>query len=142
MLILPALLLGALLAPLSAAAAGNACQERLNADRKVVYKFTNGDRTLGFGQVVVQATSRDRHRYCVKVQYGGRRPLVSNGVSTDKRVNGAWVQEGARGDSGFSAARPGTFTLQVRDKKRENLNYAIKTGGRVYRTITISRFNL
>lgn len=141
-LILPALVVGAsFLAPASALATGDACQERLNPDRRAVYKYTSGQRTLGFGQVVVQATAADRHRYCIKVQFGGRTPLNAFGQSTDVRRDGKWVQEGGLGD-GFAARSGYTRSVEVRDRSRINLTYSIKRSGRVYSTITIRRFNL
>lgn len=141
-LVLPALLAGAVLfAPTSALAAGDACDERLDPDRKEVYKYTNGKKTLGFGRVVVQATEAQYHRYCVKVQFGGRTPLNAFGESSDLRRDGEWVNEGGLGFD-FEAGGGYNRTIQVRDKSRINMNFSIKRDGRVYSTVRIRRINL
>jgi hypothetical protein len=132
---------GATAAPAGAATAPDACEQQLNPDRRSVYRFKDGRATLGFGRVVVTATKADRHRYCIQVQFGGRTVFNGFGLSSYKRVDGKWVNEGGMGDSG---GRGGSYssTMQVPDRTRIDRSYSIRHGGRWYRTIQISRSNL
>jgi hypothetical protein len=132
---------GAAAAPAGAAEQPDACEQQLNPDRRSVYRFKDGRETLDFGRVVVTATKADRHRYCISVQFGDREPFNGFGMSSDKRVDGRWVNEGGLGDSG---ARGPSYTrsVQVPDKTRINHSFSIRHEGRWYRTIQISRYNL
>lgn len=121
--------------------APDACDQALNPDRRSVYRYKDGRRTLPFGRVVVTATKADRHRYCIRVQFDGRRVFNSFGLSSYLRRNGKWVNEGGLGDSG-SVGPSYTQTMQVRDKTRIDRSYGIRYRGRSYSTISISRYNL
>ncbi|WP_022928853.1 hypothetical protein [Patulibacter americanus] len=132
---------GAAAAPASAATAPDACEQALNPERRSVYRFKDGGSTLDFGRVVVTATKADRHRYCIQVQFGDRKVFNGFGMSSDKRVDGKWVNEGGMGDSG-SRGESYTATMQVPDKTRINRSYSIRHEGRWYRTIQITRYNL
>jgi len=119
----------------------DACAQALNPDRRSVYRFKSGGRTLAVGRVVVTATKANRHRYCVQVDFQGRRLFNGFGESGYERRNGKWVNVGGLGDAG-SVGRSYTQTMQVPDKYRIDRTYSIRTGGRWYRTIAISRYNL
>jgi hypothetical protein len=119
----------------------DACAQPLNPDRKSVYRFKNGARTLGYARVVVTATKASRHRYCIQVQFDGRTLHHAFGQTTYERRNGAWVNVGGLGDSG-GPARSYSATMQVPDKIRIDRSYSVRVGGRWYRTITVSRYNL
>jgi len=132
---------GSAVGPERANAETNACRVPLNLDRRTVYRFTNGQQTLGFGQVVVTATKADRHKYCIRVGFGGRTPLNAWGESSYLRRDGKWVYEGSKGSS---TTRTGGYTLspRIRDKTRTDYGFSITRNGRVYSTITIRRYNL
>jgi hypothetical protein len=132
---------GAVAAPAGATTTPDACRQQLDPDRRSVYRFKDGDATLGFGRVVVTATEADRHLYCIKVQFGGRTVFNGFGLSSYKRKDGKWVNEGGLGDSG-ARGDSYTQTMQVPDKTRIDRSYSIRDDGRWYRTITISRSNL
>jgi hypothetical protein len=134
-------LAGATAAPAGAATTPDACQQRLNPDRRSVYRFKDGGTTLSYGRVVVTATKADRHRYCIQVQFGGRTVFNGFGMSSYERRDGKWVNQGGLGDSG---ARGDSYTqsMQVPDKTRIDRSYSIRDDGRWYRTISISRYNL
>ncbi|MSW50445.1 MAG: hypothetical protein F2817_06090 [Actinobacteria bacterium] len=125
----------------SAQTGGDACKQALNPERRSVYAFKNGSRKLGFGRVVVTATKADRHRYCISVQFDGRRVFNGFGQSGYERRDGRWVNVGGLGDTG---ARGGSYTrtMQVPDRYRIDHSFSIRSGGRWYRTISISRYNL
>lgn len=133
---------GAVAAPAAVAqTTPDACEQALNPDRRSVYRYKDGKKTLPFGRVVVTATKADRHRYCIRVQFDGRKVFNSFGLSSYVRRNGRWVNEGGLGDSG-SVGPSYTQTMQVRDKTRIDRSYGIRYGGRSYSTISISRYNL
>jgi hypothetical protein len=132
---------GAAAAPAGAAQAPDACEQGLNPDRRSVYRYKDGGSTLDFGRVVVTATKADRHQYCIQVQFGGREVFHGFGMSSDKRVDGKWVNEGGLGDSG-SRGESYTQSMQVPDKTRIKRSYSIRHEGRWYRTSQISRQNL
>jgi hypothetical protein len=132
---------GAAAAPAGAAQAPDACEQQLNPDRRSVYRYKDGGTTLGFGRVVVTATKANRHRYCIQVQFGGRTVFNGFGLSSYKRVDGTWVNEGGMGDTG-ARGDAYTSTMQVPDKTRIDRSYSIRHEGRWYRTIQISRYNL
>lgn len=125
----------------SAQATPDACAQPLNPERRSVYRFKNGGRTLGYGRVVVTASKADGHRYCIQVQFGGRTVTHAFGQTTYERRNGTWVNVGGLGDSGYRTSDY-SATLQVPDKTRIDRSYSIKAGGRWYKTIAISRYNL
>jgi hypothetical protein len=125
----------------SAQTPADACAQALNPDRRSVYRFKDGSKTLGYGRVIVTATKANRHRYCIRVDFGNRTVFHAFGESGYERRNGKWVNVGGLGDSG-SKATSYTQTMQVPDKYRIDRSYSIRTGGRWYRTIAISRYNL
>lgn len=131
---------GAVAAP-AGAATPDACAQTLNPDRRSVYRYKDGKKTLAFGRVVVTATKADPHRYCIEVQFGDRKVFNGFGLSSYKRVDGKWVNEGGLGDAGSRGASY-TQTMQVPDKTRIDRSYSIRYGGDWYRTISISRYNL
>lgn len=133
---------GAVVAPTAAAqSTPDACAQALDPDRRAVYGFKNGGRSLGFGRVVVTATKANRHRYCISVQFDGRTVTHAFGQSGYERRNGEWVNVGGLGDSGY---RTGSYrrSMQVPDKYRIDHSFSVRSGGRWYRTIAISRYNL
>jgi hypothetical protein len=127
--------------PASAQTGGDACKQALNPDRRSVYTFKNGSRKLGFGRVVVTATKADRHRYCMSVQFDGRRVFNGFGQSGYERRNGKWVNVGGLGDSGAPGVSY-TRTMQVPDRYRLDHTFSVRWKGRWYTTISISRYNL
>ncbi|MDO9410460.1 hypothetical protein [Patulibacter sp.] len=133
---------GAVTVPVaSAQSTPDACAQALNPDRRTVYRMSNGGKTLGYARVVVTATKANRHRYCIQVQFDGRKLFHAFGQSSYIRRNGTWVNEGGLGDSGY---RTGSYTksMQVPDKRRIDQSFSVRVGGRWYRTISISRYNL
>jgi hypothetical protein len=118
----------------------DACKKDLNPDRRSVYRFKDGKRTLGFGRVVVTATKSDRHLYCFRVDFDERRVFNSFGESGYERRDGKWVNVGGLGDSG-SVGGSYRQSMAVPDKYRKDRSYAIRHEGRWYRTISISRRN-
>lgn len=119
----------------------DACAQPLNPDRRSVYGFKNGGRTLAHTRVIVTASKANAHRYCIQVQFDGRTVTHAFGQTTYERRGGRWVNVGGLGDSGYRATSY-SLTMQVPDKTRIDRSYSVKSGGRWYRTISISRYNL
>lgn len=122
------------------AAAYNACSQPLNADRRTVYKLTNGSSTLSYGQMVVTATKEFYHRYCVQLQTGGRTVTGSYGNAEYRRTNGACGEQ--LGALGTGTMQTGAFnrTMTVRDQTCQTQSFAIRHDGRWY-SATAMRFN-
>jgi hypothetical protein len=136
------LVAGAVAAPAaSAQTTPDACAQPLNPERRSVYRFKSGSKTLGFGRVVVTATKANPNRYCHRIDFEGRTVFHGFGESGYERRNGAWVNVGGLGDSGYEATSY-TRTVQVPNHYRIDRTYSIRSGGRWYRTISISRYNL
>lgn len=129
------------LAPGSPAAAVAACDQQLDPARRTVYRYTapNGD-VLPYGQVVVHATAANPHRYCVRVQTGGRTVFLASGDALYRRVGGVCGEQiGARGDPG-SRSGPYELTAVVPDRTCFVGTFAIRDGGRWF-GVEFMRYN-
>lgn len=122
------------------AAIYDACKDTLNPDRRTVYRLKNGSDVLSFGRVVVTATKRYYHRYCVQFQTGDRTVYHSWGQKDYDRVNGTCVSTGMGKGSGWYWTRAYNRTVIVADKKCTRESYSIKYGGKVY-TASFLRYN-
>lgn len=133
---------GVLAEPAGAASTREACRQALNPDRRAVYRFKHGRRALAFARVVVTATRHDRHRYCVRMDFGRRTVrLFSSGTSYERR-GGRWVNEGGRsGDRTPFPVGSHSLTLQVPDRLRIDRSFGIRYRGSVWNTKVISRRN-
>lgn len=140
-LAVPVTVVAAATSATSAGAATTACQATLDPARKSVYRFTRSGTTLPYGQVVVQATKANPHRYCVRFSTGGRNVFAASS-------NGGYVRSGgecratgqAAGDSGYYT-RGFSSDLQVADGTCVGLSYSIRDNGVWYSTIRILRWN-
>jgi hypothetical protein len=130
-----------LVGPSAPAGAVEACQQTLDPARRTEYRFTASDGdVLGFGQLVVQATTANPHRYCVRFQTGGRTVTHSWGQADHRRANGACgAQIGASG-SGTYQSGPYARTVVVQDKTCHYESFAIRSGGRWF-TARFMRYN-
>ncbi|MGH3735370.1 MAG: hypothetical protein ACRDT6_07065 [Micromonosporaceae bacterium] len=117
----------------------NACNQTLNPDRRQVYRLTNGGNVLSYGRVVVTATQRYYHRYCVKFQTGGRKVLHSWGQAGYNRIDGRCEYEGAKG-SGAYWTYGYKRTVIVPDKYCIRESYSIKHNGKWW-TASFLRYN-
>lgn len=128
--------------PTSAGAAEvDACAQKLDPERRAVYRFRNGDRTLRYGRVVVTATTASPNRFCIRVDLDGRTLLHRFSMGSDIRKDDKWVVEGGLGDSGYRTESY-TFTQQIRPRTRQRRSYGVKVGGRWYDTVSFTRTNL
>lgn len=118
----------------------NACNEPLNADRRTVYKLTNGSSTLSYGQMVVTATKEYYHRYCVQMQTGGRTVTGSYGNAEYRRTNGVCGEQ--LGALGTGTIQTGAFnrTMTVQNGTCETMSFSIRHDGRWYGA-TAMRYN-
>lgn len=121
-------------------AAATACNSPLNPDRRTVYKFTRGGDTLGFGQLVVQATAANPHRYCIRFQTGGRTVTHSWSQADYIRSGGDCTSTGqGMGDGGYQTAGY-TTERTVRDGRCLAMTFSIKSGG-VWYSASFLRWN-
>lgn len=122
------------------ASAAEACSLPLDPDRRTAYRLKNGTDVLPYGQVVVQATRDQYHRYCVRFSTGGREVVHSFSMSSEVREGGACTTQ--IGALGSGAYRTGGYThdMRVPDGECEYRSYAIRADGRWY-TARIMRYN-
>ena len=124
----------------AADAAEPACSRPLDPDRRTVYKFRNGGETLGYGQLVVQATAANPHRYCIRFQTGGR--TVTHGWSEADyiRSGGSCTSTGmGKGDGGYQSGGYNTERT-VRDGRCLAMTFSIRSDGAWY-SATFLRWN-
>lgn len=145
-----AVVAGLLAAPVSSAAPStastsaapvDACSRPQATERKKVYRFTNGDQTLGFGRVIVTPTLQNKHLYCVRFQTGGGK--VRNSYSSAERrrdENGCGEALGGLG-SGPQTTGAYNRTLLARKGICHYESFSIKSDG-VWWTVSFMRFRL
>lgn len=124
------------------AAQTDACKQALNPDRRTVYRFTNGAKSLGFARVIVTATKSDRHTYCIRLDFGKRTPRLYSSSTSYVRRDGQWINEGGAGDGTPSPVGSHTLWMKVQDKRRIGKAWGIRYQGKDWNTIVISRYNL
>jgi hypothetical protein len=128
--------------PTAQASVYNPCSAKLNPDRIQEYKLWNGLRALSFVHVKVGATLQYRHRYCVKFRTGGRTVTHSYSRADYVYKSGGCSSEqiGAKG-SGVHQSDGYNLGLIVPDKTCVFMRFAVKLGGKWYKTKLILRWN-
>jgi hypothetical protein len=126
--------------PATAAAATEACDQALDHDRREVFRFKDGRRTLGYGRVVVTPTKASPNRYCVRVGFGGRTVTHRFDGGSYLRADGKWEWEGGLG-SGTYRTEAYEQSLQVKEDQKVDRRYGIRSGGRWFETVWIKRIN-
>ena len=134
------LTLAALAAPASAQAAGDACKESLSTAGSYGPFTTTAGKRLGFGQLTVNATTANPHRYCVRIKLGSRTVTYQRYSNTyAQAANGAWRKIG-EATSPATTTRSFTQTLAVQKDRRKNVRYGLRVNG-VWYYATVSREN-
>jgi hypothetical protein len=123
---------GPFVAPAAAQEPADACAERLDAGTRTAHRFRYDGRALSWARVVVTETAADADRYCVEVRFGGRKPTHRTSTRGYERRAGRWVEAGGDG-GGAEPKRSYTETVQVRDGRRTDRRYEIRSGGDWYR---------
>lgn len=110
----------------------DACNERLDTSERKTYRFKNGSRSLSWARLVVTPTRANENRYCVEVRFGSRNPMHRSSTTGYERRNGRWVLIG--GDGGGGGHGPSyEQSVQIRDKRRSDRHYEVRSNGRWYK---------